>query len=420
MSVAGAPRVVIAGGGFGGLYAAMYLAQADFPGGSPDVALVSRTNYFTFTPLLAEVVGGSLGPEHVTLAYRVLARRRGFRFVEATVQGLEPERASLRTTAGEIRYDYLITGLGAVPMFFGNEEIERAARPLSTVGDATDLHDRIVRKAEEAVRADRAGERRRKLTFVVAGAGPAGVEAAGEIWSFLAHALPRYYGIEASPRVVIVEGGDTILRGWDDELAEAGVVELRRRGIEVRLGTRVRGFADGVVDAVDRSGADRATEADTLVWTAGTRPATDALDGDGAPVGERGHLPADRHLRVEGLENVFAVGDVASVENPRTGRPYPPVAPIAISQGIRAAGNVENAIAGRPMEEYRAHHAGKIVSLGGGVALVDVLGWKIRGPLAWAIYRSAYLLKLVGAKNKIRAGITLLLDRFFERDLTGA
>lgn len=129
-------------------------------------------------------------------------------------------------------------------------------------------------------------------------------------------------------------------------------------------------------------------------------------------------MDTDDRLRVGGHERIFAAGDVTRLENPRTGRPYPPVAPIAISQGIRAAGNVENAIAGRPMERYAAHHAGKILSLGDGVALVDLLGFQVRGRTAWAIYRGAYLLKMVGLENKLRAAVTLALNRMFERDLS--
>jgi NADH dehydrogenase len=134
---------------------------------------------------------------------------------------------------------------------------------------------------------------------------------------------------------------------------------------------------------------------------------------------DRGAIKVNRYMQVEGLENVYAVGDVTALVDERAGLPYPRVAPIAISQGVRAAANIENHFLGRPLEPYQAHHAGKIVSLGGGVALVDILGFRLKGPVAWWIYRAAYLLKLVGTKNKMRVLLTLILNRLFEPDIAG-
>ncbi|MFQ5891054.1 MAG: NAD(P)/FAD-dependent oxidoreductase [Gemmatimonadota bacterium] len=456
-------RVVILGGGFGGLYAATYLAAADLPERAAKVTLVSDRNHFTFSPLLAEVVGGSLGREHVTFPYRVLAQRYGFRFLLARVEGFDPMAGVAHTTAGPVPFDHAIVALGAAPRYFGNQELRRTTMPFASVSDALAIRDRVLANAERAAQERSAEARRGLLGFTVAGAGPAGVEAASEIWHLLSDVLPRYYELGKEAKVTIVEGSDRILRGWDDELAAAGLEELRRRGIDVCLETRVGGYDGRVVQAEGPEG-DASHEAGTLIWTAGTAPATGPLADSPLPRGRHGHLEVDECLRVsratgpdagglpdagraEGgaqgpgaggpqagggpqgptsgkppaagvLENVFAVGDVASRVNPRTGRPYPPVAPIAISQGVRAAGNVENAIVGRPLEPYQAHHAGKIISLGNGVALVDLLGFRLRGPLAWAMYRATYLLKLVGTANKLRAGTTLLLNRLFERDLS--
>lgn len=416
MTRTGPARVAVLGGGFGGLYAAVHLAAADLPEGAVEVTLVSDTNHFTFTPLLAEVVGGGLGREHVTFPYRILARRHGFRFLLGRVEGVDPERGFVETSAGPVPFDYAIVGLGARPRYFGNQEPRRRSLPLTGVAHAAAIRDRVIDHAERAAQSRDPAERRRLLSFAVAGGGPAGVEAASEIHELLTGVLPRYYTLGEAPRVVILEGGDRILRGWDEDLVAAGVEVLRQRGIEVRLETLVTGYDGETVRGKGPEG-EFELEAGTLIWTAGTAPASGVLAGSPLPRTERGHLPVDQHLRVEGLENVFAVGDVASLVNPRTGRPYPPVAPIAISQGVRAAANVENAIAGRPPERYQAHHAGKIVSLGSGVALVDLLGFRITGRPAWALYRATYLLKLVGLQNKVRTAVTLLLNRVFERDL---
>jgi len=409
--------VSILGGGFGGLYAATALCAADVPEEALEVTLISDTNHFTFTPLLAEVVGGSLGQEHVTFPYRVLARRYGFHFRLGRVEGLDPGAGVVHTTAGEVPFDYAIVALGAGPRYFGNEELARTTLPLTSVSDAVAIRTRVLAHAELAAQESRAERRRSLLTFVVAGAGPAGVEAASEIWHLLKHVLPRYYELGDDARVVLIEGGEGILNGWDPALARNGLEALRRRGIEVRLATRVGGY-DGTVVRASGPDGDGSFEAGSLIWTAGMSPATVPLAETSIELGPIGHVQVDPFLRANGRECVFAVGDAASRINPRTERPFPPVAPIAISQGVRAAANVENLIMGRELEPYQAHHAGKIISLGNGLAFVDLLGLRFSGRPAWAIYRTAYLLKLVGLQNKVRAGMTLLLNRIFERDLS--
>lgn len=409
--------MVIAGGGFGGLYAASYLAAADVPPGTLDVTLISRTNYFTFTPLLAEVVAGTLGREHVTVPFRVLGAQRGFQFVQGTVLSVEEDAGRLHTTAGAFDFEYLVLALGALPRYFGNEGLADATLPFTSVAEALAIRDRVLRNAEQASQERDAAVRRRLLTFAVAGAGPAGIEVASEIAHLLHAVLFRYYGVADAPRLLVFDGGKRILTGWDARLAAAGVEALGRRGVTVHLKRRVMGFDRGAVRVSGPDGAE-AAEADALIWTVGTAPATEPLQGSGIPLAASGHVEVDHYLRARGSERVFAVGDAATLTDQRTGRRYPPVAPIAISQGVRAAANIENAVMGRHLEPFHAHHAGKIVSLGGGVALVDILGWTLTGPLAWTIYRTAYLLKLVGTKNKVRAGVTLLLNRLFERDLT--
>lgn len=426
-------RVVILGGGFAGTYAAAYLSAADLPDGAADVTLISDKNYFTFTPLLAEVVAGSLGREEVTFAHRVFAAKRGYRFVEGCVRGIDTGSRRVETSTGRFEYDYLLIALGARPRYFGNDRIARDSLPFTSVSDAEAIRERVIRLAGRATREPDTERRREMLSFAVAGAGPAGVEVAAEISHLLRNVLPRYYDLAVNPRVAIFHSGDRILPGWNDELALRGVDILRDRGIEVHLETLVQEFSGRHVSATRNNrtigdGVREATEsisvpAENLIWTAGSAPDPSAWSGgDGAggglPRGASGHLLIDAQLRVEGHDDVFAAGDVARRIDGRTDRPYPPVAPIAISQGIRAASNIENAIAGRPAEAYQAHHAGSILSLGAGDALVDLLGWTVTGRLAWAIYRTTYLLKLVGLKNKLRAGMALGLQRLFEPDLT--
>lgn len=407
--------MVVLGGGFAGLYAAAYLGRSDLPERGVDLLLVSARNYFTFTPLLAEVAAGALGREHVTVAYRTLARHYRFRFLQAEVEGFEPGERLIATSRGPILYDHAILALGAEPQYFGNDALRAASLPFTTVEHALKIRDCLVQRAERAATVPDPKARAGLLSFVVAGGGPAGVEVASEIRHLLRDVLPRYYeGLDVAT-VTLIDSGDRLLAGFDQRLAERGLGLLRARGTQVQLNTRVLDAGDGWIEVEGSSG--RETMAGVLIWTAGTRPAG-VLGGLDVPRVKGGYIAVDQTLRVEQTPGLYAIGDISGVPDPRTGRPYPRVAPIAISQGIRAAANVENELNGRAPEPYAAFHAGKIVSLGDGQALVDILGLPITGRAAWSIYRAAYLLKLVGTKNKIRVASTLALNRLFGRDLT--
>jgi NADH dehydrogenase len=410
------PRVVVAGGGFGGLYAAAYLGRSELAERGADVLLVSERNYFTFTPLLAEVAAGALGREHVTVAYRSLAQRYGFRFLQARVQGLDRDARMIHTSRGALTYDYAILALGAEPEYFGSEALRTASLPFTTVEDALRIRDRVVQRAELAATVADPQARAQLLTFGVTGGGPAGVEVASEICHLLRDILPRYYERLDAAGVVLIEGGERLLAGFDAGLAACGLERLQARGIRVRLNTRVVDAGDGWIDVQNRGGRERLAIG-SLIWTAGTAPAR-VVAGLDVPRVKGGYVAVDPYLRVEPGVDLYAIGDLSGLVDPRTQRLYPRVAPIAISQGIRAAASVENEALGRLPEPYAAFHAGKIVSLGDGQALVDLLGLRLTGRLAWWLYRSAYLLKLVGAKNKIRVASTLVLNRLFGRDLT--
>ena len=410
-----ATRIVIVGGGFGGIYAAAYLSRSELVERGLEITLIDRRNYFTFTPLLAEVAAGALGREHVTYPFRVLARRYGVRFIQDSAQELDLDRGLVRTQHTEVSYDYLILATGAEPQYFGNEAIRNGSLPLTSVNCALAVRGKVMNSLERAAHTEDEAERRRLLTFVVAGAGPAGVEVASAIHNLAGEVLGPYYGIRDAAKVILAGADNRILAAFDKDLAREGLSLLRQRGVDVRLNTRITDVAHGVITSEGPGGYEQ-IQARTLVWTAGMVPA-EWLSKQQLAI-ERRSLKIDQFMRVEGRENVFAIGDVTSLIDERSGLPYPRVAPIAISQGVRAAANIENAVFGRALEPYQAHHAGKIVSLGGGVALVDVLGVQVRGILAWWIYRMAYLLKLVGTKNKIRVLVTLILNRIFEPDLS--
>ena len=263
--------MLIAGGGFGGLYAASYLARSELRDRGATITLVDRKNFFTFTPLLSEVAAGTLGQEHVTYPYRVLGRRWGFEFVQDEVVGLDPEARVLHTSRSDLVFDYLVLATGAEPSYFGDSELEERSLPLTTVEHALAIRGRVVGNMEWASVTDDRGERDRLLTFVVAGAGPAGVEIASEIYTLANRTLRPYYPGLPRAKVVVVTAGTGILAGWDDRLARDGLGVLRERGLDVRLETRIDAVTANGVRARG-PGSDECIASDTLVWTAGTAP----------------------------------------------------------------------------------------------------------------------------------------------------
>ena len=407
------PRIVIAGGGFGGFYAALYLARSPDRPRDTTITLLDRKNFFTFTPLLAEVASGSLGREHVTQPYRVFTAKNDFDFLQASIESVNVEEQEVVTNVARVPYDYLVLGLGGEPRYFGMQDVERAAMPYQTVRHALALRDRVVGLIERLQHTADQAAGQAMMSFVIAGGGPAGVEVAAELRHLLCEVAPLYYEMNHPPRIVLVESGQEILAQFDAELAREGRRVLKERGIEVNVGVRVNGYENREVAL---SNGQR-IRADTLIWTAGLVPSR-VVRESGLPLVDGGGVEVDEFLRVRGHPEIYAIGDCNHIVNQRTGRPYPKVAPIAINQGIRAAGNIENDIVGRPLEIYEAHYAGKIVSLGAGRALVETLGLRWKGRPAWWLYRLAYLMKLVGARPKVRVAVTLAINLLFAPDLS--
>lgn len=408
-------KVIILGGGFGGLYAALTL-QKELAGSElAEVTLVDRRNYFTFTPLLPEVAAGTLGRAHVSYPFRFLAKKGQFHFLQGEVQAFDLDARTVQTESLTIPYDSLIVALGSVPFFFGNRQLEAYSFPLASVEGALAIRNHVIRLFERAVVEPDPDRRRRLLTIVVAGAGPSGVETAAELHHLIHTVLLKYYPVDPTlVRVLLVDGADRILLHFAQALAEAGQQELVKRGIEVRLKTRVTGATDGEVEL---NGGKERIPSCTLIWTGGVT-ANPTLARLPAAKTRRGAVVVDEFLKIPEHPEIYVIGDGACVLDRRHGRPYPPVAPVAIHQGIRAAGNIVNTLQGRVREPFRFDFTGNIVGLGGGTALVNLLGIKFHGRLGWWFYRMAYLQRLVGVKNKALLVVTLGLNALFDRDIS--
>ena len=425
---------MILGGGFGGVSAARRFEQLLPWTPWLDVTLVSQRNYLLFTPMLAEVAAGSVAAGNVGVPLRAACPRTRFR--RAEVLGVDPDRKVVHLRRGDaletLPYDHLVLALGAVPNFRNLPGVATSALTLATLEDARRLRDHVLGRLEQADHEPDPAERRRWLTFVVAGGGFAGTEAVASLFD-LVHSVLRYFPhVRASePRFILVHSRDRILPELGDRLAGYASGKLVGRGIELRLGVTVAG-ADA--DGVELSDGERVA-ARTLVWAAGTRPSPVPVvgppEGSGEPQGGdpvnrggrradpgQGAVPVERTLRVRGRRDIWAVGDCARVPDlARPGTTCPPTAQHAVRQGRAVADNVVAALTGAAPEPFRFHGLGFLVPLGRQSAAAELRGMRFSGLPAWLLWRGIYLWKLPGPQKRLRVLLDWTIELLFPRDI---
>ncbi|MGH7545017.1 MAG: NAD(P)/FAD-dependent oxidoreductase [Gemmatimonadota bacterium] len=407
--------VLILGGGFGGMNAAMTLDRKVRRGLRADVTLISRTNFYLFTPLLAEVAASLVGPRHVVNPIRRLVRR--VRFIEGAVRALDPERRRVEFTdengrTRTLEYEHGLLALGGVTEFFGIEGLAEHALTLKTLGDAVRIRNDAIGLFERAAWLT-PEERRPLLTYVVAGGGLNGVEVAGELHDFLLKTLEDYPTIDPRElRMVLVEMTDRLAQEVPAEAAEWARRNLESRGIEVWLGARVTGYAGGRLRVAD----GRDVETASVIWTAGVRPSPLIRQVDVEWVEGDHRLPVNEYLQVRGYETLWAVGDCALVPDPREGF-QPPTAQHAVRQGRRVARNIVASLTGRKLAAHRYRGIGMLATLGRHRGLGRVLGLRLTGFPAWFAWRTYYLLALPGWDRRLRVAFDWFLDFIFPPDI---
>jgi NADH dehydrogenase len=365
-------RVVVLGGGFGGLYAARRLERTLSHQGNLEVVLVSRENYLLFTPMLHEVAAGNLYPADIVEPLRQQWRR--VRFIQGEVIDVDLEARVVRHATGSLRrrqemtYDYLLLALGSETNYFGMTQVEARAATLKTLGDAALLRNRMVALLEDAATETDDETRRRLMTFVVAGGGFAGVETVGAMNDFLREALKYYPELDPSMlRVILVHSGDVVLPELGEQLGRYTQEKLRRRGVEVRLGARVSGYDDWIV----KVSAGDPIPAHTLVWTAGVKPAAAVESLSVQRI--NGRLKVNEYLELAGHEGVvWAVGDSAAVPDGRGGF-HPPTAQHGLRQGLAAAKDIESAINGVRGKPFCFSTIGQLASIGRHTGVAQIL-----------------------------------------------
>jgi NADH:ubiquinone reductase (H+-translocating) len=394
--------VVIAGGGFGGLYAARRLERR-LPQHSSRILLVADANYMLYTPLLPGAAAGSLEPRHVVVPLREELRWTDVRLGRVT--GADPELAELRIETADgrseaIRYDQLVLALGSVSRVLPVPGLAEHAVGFKGLAEAIALRNRALWNLEVAESIEDPEKRLEWLTFVFVGAGYAGVEGFAELQDFVGSVIDRYPRCRLDgTRWILVEAEDRIMQEIPPSLAEFATSELRRRGMEIRTGTRL--------DAIDESTATLSTgeliPTRTVCWTTGVKPPA-VVRELGLPLTEAGRIDVDETMRVRGRENVWAIGDAAAVPDPAKGgqQPSPPTAQHAIRQGRVVADNLAATLAGKRPRPFRYRTLGVFVDMGQHQAVATMLGLRLRGFPAWFAARTYHLAMMPGVGRRLR------------------
>jgi NADH dehydrogenase len=385
-------RVVIVGGGFAGLNAALGLGRES----AVEVTLLDRRNHHLFQPLLYQVATAGLSPADIATPIRsLLSRFRNVRVLRAEVRDVDLAARSVSTDAGPIAYDYLVLACGSRHAYFGHEEWEAFAPGLKTIEQATEIRRRVLDAFEEAEKERDPARQRALLTFAIVGGGPTGVELAGAIGEMSRFTLARdFRRIDPKlARIMLIEAAPRILPALAPELASRAVRDLEALGVQV--------WTSSPVTKIDARGLDvgpERIEAYTVLWAAGVR-AEELSRRLGVTLAPGGRVPVGADLSLAGHPEVFVAGDQAQAKD-EAGRDLPALAPVALQQGRFIARQIRGELRGKPRESFHYVDRGTLATIGRSRAVGEVGGWRVRGLFAWAVWLLVHIYYLVGFRNR--------------------
>lgn len=392
-------RIVVVGGGFGGLTLINKLGSKYF-----QIVLVDRNNYHQFQPLLYQVASSGLEQGSISFPFRKhFHKKKNFYFRLADVKEIDSKSNQIKTSIGNIGYDYLVLAAGTTTNFFGNKEIEEQALPMKTVEEALELKNTLLTNLEKALDCSDVETRKELLNIVIVGAGATGVEIAGALSEMRRYIIPKDYPDlkKNNLNIYLIEGSNKVLGNLSEESSANALKALKKMGVNVILNKRVTAYKDNKVIMDDESFI--ATK--TLVWVSGVA----SQHFEGLPdevVGHAGRLLVNEYNQLQNSSNIFVLGDLCLQYEKSYPKGHPQVAPVAIQQGKLLASNLKKLEKGEALKPFKYFNQGTLATIGRNKAVADIKSLRLHGFIAWMVWMLVHLRSILGVRNKL----TVLFD----------
>jgi len=404
------PRVIVVGGGFGGVTLSRKLTKQNF-----QVVLIDRHNYHNFQPLMYQVATSGLEPDSIAFPLRGLVEdRKNFLFRLGEVNSIDPDKKIVCSSIGDVSYDYLVIATGTKTNFFGNKDLEEASLQMKSVPQALNIRSYMLQNLEKATLTNDVEEQKKLMRIVLSGAGPTGVELAGAFAEFKKGVLKNDYP-DLNPELMeihLLDGSDRVLASMSEKASQKAEKYLRKLGVQIHLNVLVKNYEEETV----LTNTDLQIVAYTFIWSAGVigNPIKGLREES---VDERSQrFLVDKMNRVEGYEGIFAIGDIALMKTEEFPKGHPQVAQPAIQQGKLLVKNFKRLINNQPLKEFSYLDKGSMATIGRNKAVADVKNFTLGGFLAWITWLGVHLYFLVGVRNRLVVFLNWIYNYFnFDR-----
>lgn len=408
------PHILILGGGFSGIFTILNL-QKKIKCSNYRITVVNKNNYFLFTPMLHEVATGGLNTHHITEPIRQITRGCLTEFIQAEVEKIDLKKKQVETTKGKIKYDYLVIGLGSEPNYRGITGAKENSLQLHDLQDAWKIRGYFIDVFEHAATIKGPEKRKAYLTFAVVGGGATGVELVAEAAELFFDAYEKYYRNTYPTNdatLYLINRGSDILSQFPKHLRKKSADILIKNGVKIIFNASVKKISE---HHVTLSNGEK-IHVEHTVWAGGVKP-VEIQFGRTIEKDKSGRLVVDKHLRLKGQYNVFALGDIASFSN-NLSRPLPMLAQVAVQQADVVAQNIVRTVQREPLIKFSYKDRGSLVSIGQWNAVGKIGPFHLSGKFAWWLWRTIYLSKLASWKNRIKVAIDWTINLFYPRDIT--
>jgi len=404
-------NIVIIGGGFGGTYTAKYLLDYFKNDSRVKITLISKDNFFTFTPMLHEVATGGLNRHNVVIPIRSVLKGNNFEFQKCEVDLIDFSKRKIITKKFDMNYDILIITTGSTTNFHNIPGAEKYCLTLKSLKDAALIRDKIIDALELASKANNLEERKKLMTFAVIGAGPTGVELSAEMAEYICQMLhDNYKNLGKSAFIYLVQKGPKIIPMAHEKCIEEAKKELERKGIKILLNSEVTKVSEDNFEINNK----QKIMSSTIIFTSGIKPVP--IKSNPKITLPSGHYSVDQFLQVKNLKNVYALGDCTLFFNPNSKKPLPALAQVTTKEAKAVAKNIYRLINGKQQKLVKINLSGFLVSVGQKFAVAEIGPFKFKGFFAWWLWRTIYLFKMLGTANKFRIAFEWTINLFAKRD----